>query len=223
MRPESDNRVRTDQGGVPVAPSAKTLAVASALALAAAAIILLVAVLPAEYGIDPLGTGKRLGFLALSQAGRPEPLPPPQGTALAPVREGNISLYPGEYKVDSRVFVLGPYEYVEFKYHLAKDAEMLFSWAADGDILQDFHGDRDGAASETPESYDKQPRRQSAGSFTAPFSGIHGWYWENPGGGTVTVKVTTAGFYTAAHEFTMKATRESRQVRGIDAIPVSDK
>ena len=115
-----------------------------------------------------------------------------------------------------------PVQYVEFKYHLGKDAVMLFSWSADGNVLQDFHGDPDGAAG-AAQSYDKKPRRKSDGMFTAPFSGIHGWYWENPGAEPVTIKVTTAGFYTTAHEFTMKNTREERHVRGIDAIPVSDK
>ena len=209
--------------GVPQVPSAKTLAVASCLAAAAAALILFTAVLPAEYGIDPFGTGKAMGLLAMSRAGNAEPVPPPQGTALAPVREGNIALYPGQYKVDSRVFVLGPYEYVEFKYHLEKDAVMLFSWSADGNVLQDFHGDPDGAPASAVQSYDKQPRRTSDGTFTAPFSGIHGWYWENPGADTVTVKLTTAGFYTVAHQFTMTGTREERHARGIEAIPVNDK
>src|SRR5215510_12081562 len=99
---------------IPPAPSARKLALASLVALLAAVALLLIAVLPAEYGIDPLGTGKALGLLALSQAGNLEPVPPPQGAALVPVHEGNIALYPGEYKVDSRVFVLGPYEFVEF-------------------------------------------------------------------------------------------------------------
>ena len=40
---------------------------------------------------------------------------------------------------------------------------------------------------------------------------------------TVTVKVTTSGFYGAAYEFTMKSARESRRVQAIDAIPLSDK
>jgi hypothetical protein len=207
----------------PPAPSAKTLAVASALAVLAATVVLVTAVLPAEYGIDPLGTGRRLGFLALSQADHPAPVPPPQGTVLAPVREGQIDLYPGEFKVDSRQFVLGPYEYVEFKYQMAKDAVMLFSWSADGDVQQDFHGDREGAAADAAQSYDKQPRRKSDGSFTAPFPGIHGWYWENPGGATVTVTVRTAGFYSAAHQFTMRGTREPRRVSGPETIPVTDK
>src|SRR5215203_804089 len=213
----------TDRAILPPPPSARTLAVASGLALLAAAAVLLVAVLPAEYGIDPLGTGKAFGFSAMSEVARADPVPPPQGTALAPVPTGPIGLYPDEYKVDSRIFELGPYEYVEFKYHLAKDAVMVFSWSADGNVQQDFHGDPDGGDKDSTRSYDKQPRRKSDGSFTAPFSGIHGWYWENPGGQTVTVKVTTAGFYSAAYQFTMTGTRETRQIRALDAIPVNDK
>jgi hypothetical protein len=212
-----------DQTTVPPAPSAKALAVASAIALLAAALVLVTAVLPAEYGIDPLGTGKALGLLALAQAGRQPPVPPPQGVALAPVQQGNIAVYPRQFQVDSRNFVLGPYEFVEFKYHLEKDAVMLFSWTADGDVLQDFHGDPDGGAKDASQSFDKQPRRRVDGSFTAPFSGIHGWYWENPGAETVTVKMTTSGFYSSAYQFTMRGTRESRQVHAIDAIPLSDK
>lgn len=215
--------VETDRTPVPLAPSARSLAVASAIAVLAAVLVLVTAVLPAEYGIDPLGTGKALGLLALSEADRQTPVPPPEGTALAPVQNGNIALYPRPHQVDSRKFVLGPYEYVEFKYHLEKDAVMLFSWTADGDVLQDFHGDPDGGAKDGTLSYDKQPRRTIDGSFIAPFSGIHGWYWENPSAETVTVKVTTSGFYGAAYEFTMKSTRESRRVQAIDAIPPSDK
>ena len=41
-------------------PSKKKIAKATAVALAAAAVLLLTAVLPAEYGIDPFGTGKLL-------------------------------------------------------------------------------------------------------------------------------------------------------------------
>lgn len=203
-------------------PSLRTLAVASAISVVVAALLLVTAVLPAEYGIDPLGTGRMLGFTALSQAGTVTPVPPPQGDTLVPVPQGVFALYPGEYKFDSREFVLGPYEYIEYKYHLAKDASMLFSWTADGDVLHDFHGDPDGAPANSEQSYDKQPRRRADGSFTAPFSGIHGWFWENPGGETITVRLTTAGFYTTAHEFHFNGTRRQREVRTLDSIPVGE-
>jgi len=206
----------------PPAHSAADIAKASGIALFVAAVLLVTAILPAEYGVDPVGTGRALGLTALSGAAVAEPVPPPQGKELAPVQEGNVALYPGEYKVDSREFVLGPYEYIEYKYHLAKDATMLFSWSASGDVMQEFHGDPDGAPSNAPQSYDKKPRRRSDGSFVAPFSGIHGWFWENPGGEPVTVKVTTAGFYTTAHEFPFNGKRQAREVRTLDAIPVND-
>jgi len=217
-------RPPVDQAATPPAPSAKTLALASAAALLAAAIVLVTAVLPAEYGVDPLGTGKALGFSALAQPlSEPDPVPLPAGAALAPALEGQVGWYPGEYKVDSRTIELGPYEYIEFKYHLAKDAVMLFSWTADGNVLQEFHGDPDGAkGDEATQSFDKRPRRKADGTFTAPFSGIHGWYWENPGGETVTVKLTTAGFYTSAHEFHFDRTRLTRQVQDLTAIRATE-
>jgi hypothetical protein len=201
------------------APSARRLATASVLALLGALLLLVVAVLPAEYGVDPLGTGRMLGLSAISAAASVEPVRPPQGQLLAPERDGPMALYPGQYKVDSREFTLGPYEYLEYKYRLENDATMLFSWKASGDVVHDFHGDHDGGTADAPQSYDKKPRRQADGSFTAPFSGIHGWFWENPGGESVTIQVTTAGFYTEAWEFNVDRTRHHRQVMTLDVIP----
>jgi hypothetical protein len=190
---------------------------AVALAFAVAMVLLVTIILPAEYGVDPLGTGRALGLTALS-APALAPIPPPEGDALAPVPMGPVALYPGQYKFDSREIVLGPYEYVEFKYHLAKDATMLFSWTASGDVLHDFHGDPEGAPADAAQSFDNAARRQADGSFTAPFTGIHGWYWENPGADSITVTLNTAGFYTSAHQFRFDGTREAREVRTLDTL-----
>lgn len=204
-------------------PSARKLAQASGIALLVAAGLLVTVVLPAEYGVDPLGTGAALGLVALSTTtSLPEAVEAPAGVALVPVQDGAVSLYPAPFNVDSRQFVLGPYEYVEYKYHLQKGASMFFSWTASSNIVHDFHGDPDGAPSGSSQSYDKQPRRRADGGFTAPFSGIHGWFWENPGGETVTVKVTTAGFYTGAQEFRYDGTRQPREIRTLDTIALSD-
>jgi hypothetical protein len=199
--------------------STRTLVTASVAALALAGILLITVVFPAEYGIDPLGTGQALGLSALAGATITEPVPPPQGEKVAPLQEGPFALYPGQFKVDAREFVLGPYEYVEYKYHLEKGAAMLFSWRASGDVMHDFHGDPDGQPSSTSaQSFDARPRSQADGSFIAPFTGIHGWYWENPGGETITVRVTTTGFYTSAHQFRFDRTRIPREVRTLDTI-----
>ncbi len=47
----------------------KKLAVATVFAVVVAAVILVVAVLPAEYGIDPLGIGGALGLTQLAEEG----------------------------------------------------------------------------------------------------------------------------------------------------------
>ena len=215
--------LKTVQDSSPQVPATRTLVTATAVALVVASIVLVTVILPAEYGIDPLGTGEAFGLSALAETSAPEePVPPPQGEKVAPVQEGPFALYPAQFKVDSRELVLGPYEYVEYKYHLERGAAMLFSWQASGDVMHDFHGDPEGQSSSTSaQSFDKHTRRQADGSFAAPFSGIHGWFWENPGGETVTVRVTTAGFYTSAHQFRFDRTRMTREVRALDTITPS--
>ena len=47
--------------------SARTIVLATLVALVVAALVLFAAVLPAEYGIDPLGTGEAFGLLGLAQ------------------------------------------------------------------------------------------------------------------------------------------------------------
>ena len=42
---------------------------------------------------------------------------------------------------------------------------------------------------------------EASGTLTAPFSGIHGWYWENVGDQEITVTLTSAGYYNMSHEF----------------------
>ena len=194
-------------------PSKQKVAAASAAALLGAAVILVTVVLPAEYGIDPLGTGARFGLLAISRPAPTESIAPaPGANEFTPVEKGAAAYYGAEYNIDTAEFVLDPYEYVEYKYHLEKGASMLFAWAATATVIHDFHGDPD-ADPKNVTSYDKRDAREANGSFVAPFTGIHGWYWENPGGDRIIVKVTSAGFYNAAMEIRFDGTRKRHEVR----------
>lgn len=197
------------QDAIPV-PSARRLAITTAIALAVAAIMLVTIVLPAEYGVDPLGTGERLGLTAMSRAtARPVAMPAADAD-LKPTINGPISQYGAPFKTDAMEFTLGPYDYIEYKYALEEGAQMQFAWHAPVPMIHDFHGERaDGQAT----SFDKNSRQASNGTFTAPFTGIHGWYWENPGGNTVTVTLKTAGFYASAIEFRSDKTSVPHTVR----------
>ena len=39
------------------------------------------------------------------------------------------------------------------------------------------------------------------GSFHAPFTGIHGWFWENRGSSTITINLYSSGFYVNSTVF----------------------
>ena len=53
---------------VPPPPSRRKILVTTGSALLTAAAVLFGAILPAEYAVDPLGTGRLFGLLALGQA-----------------------------------------------------------------------------------------------------------------------------------------------------------
>lgn len=212
----------SNQPHMPDHPSLSTLARTTALALALAGAILVTTVLPAEYGIDPVGTGRWLGLTAIAAP----PLDPVEmtrskGAVLKPTANGPIGEYPGPFKLDVYEVVLQPYEYVEYKYQMEQGATMAYSWTATAPLVQDFHGDRAGGAADgapAEQSFDKRDRNAADGSFTAPFAGIHGWYWENAGGAPVTVRLTTTGFYSAAVEIRSDRTRTSRTLRTIETL-----
>ena len=181
-----------------VAPSKSAILRATAIALAAALVILFTAVLPAEYGIDPLHTGKLLGLTGISKAAEPAAA----AGRPVPVASGVFTAEPSTYKVDSEDLALTPGEGVEIKYHMRKGASMLYAWKATGKVRFEFHGEPDQKPNKDYyESYEldnKTGRESSFGSFTAPTTGIHGWFWENKGQTEVMIHLATAGFYDSA-------------------------
>jgi len=188
--------------GTPVLPQTASKAgilKATAIALGAALVILFTAVLPAEYGIDPLDTGKLLGLTGISKAAESS-----SGTAgrATPAATGIYRAEPATYKTDSEDLALQPGEGVEIKYHMQKGAAMLYAWKATGKVQFEFHGEPDQKPNKDYfESYEldnKAGQDHSFGSFTAPTTGIHGWFWENKGKSEVMIHLTTSGFYDSA-------------------------
>lgn len=204
-------------------PSKRKLAVTTAIALAVAGVLLVTIVLPAEYGLDPLHTGAALGLTALSAPTAAKAVEVPAGaTMYKPVQDGPISYYSAAYKVDSTVLKLGPYEYLEYKYRLEKDASMMFSWTATAAVTHDFHGDP-GSGKGAEQSYDKKDRQASSGTLIAPFAGMHGWFWENPSGETITITLNSAGFYSSAMESRSDRTRRAHELTPLKPTPETGK
>lgn len=176
------------------------IVVAIGVALLVAGLALIVGVLPAEFGVDPTGFGRRFGLLALADVKQQvAALESTRGTA-----QGGQTVVPSErsFQRETVEFALAPHEFVEYKYRLGAGQSLLYSWSATGVVNLEFHAEPDGAPAGYAETYEKRGGlTRAAGTLVAPFSGIHGWYWENTGDGPISVTLSSAGFYTVAHEF----------------------
>jgi hypothetical protein len=186
------------------APSKGAIAKATGIALLVAIVILFTAVLPAEFGIDPLKTGKALHLTDLSKATEAKAETKPAAVAARPI-PAPVGIYRAEsktYKVDTEDLTLLPGDGVEIKYHMQKGAGLIYAWKATGNVQYEFHGEPDQKPNKDYfESYEldnQSGKDHSYGSFTAPTTGIHGWFWENKGKKQVDIHLITAGFYDSA-------------------------
>ena len=158
------------------------VATGSALVVATAAFIAFV--LPAEFGIDPTGIGGTLGLTGLGGS-------PPQ----------DLHRTDGDLVEDVREFELAPFESVELKYDLAAGDGFVYAWTATGEVVFDVHAEPEGAEPGVAEGFAQGRSTLDAGTYVARFTGIHGWFWENRGTTTVTVRVRTTGFVTGATRY----------------------
>ena len=178
------------------------IAVALGAAILAAGLILVMFILPAEFAVDPLGTGARLGLLPLGVVGQQvEALNASAATTTA--GQGAIIVAQDKpFQQESVDFKLAPHEGMEYKYRLDKGEALLYSWTATAPVNYELHAEPDGAPAGYAQSYEKKNAfRQASGTLTAPFPGIHGWFWENTSNVEVTVTLKTAGYYNLSHEF----------------------
>ena len=183
----------------PPVQSLKALIIASVFATLLAGIILITAILPAEYGIDPTGFGRLTGLTALSTQikATSQSLPmacPAQNTADNLTQNGQ---QPSKAQwLDTVKIVIPAGEGLEYKFHLVKGAALEYSWATDGaSVYFDFHGEPQGDKSGYFKSYQESTDNQASGSLLAPFEGSHGWFWENKSRSPVTIVLNTKGSY----------------------------
>ena len=219
-------------------PSTGRIITATFVALVVGVIVLVVAVLPAEYGIDPLGTGKALGLLQLAQAtAKPTaggddaarilaPVLEPSPTGDAPSVRNTFISEPNRYKTDSHVITLNPHEGMEIKYNMKKGAGLVYSWIADAPLSFEFHGEPDKkpegrGGTDYYESYeldDKKGADHSHGTFLAPSTGIHGWFWENKSDNEVKLTLVSSGYYDFIIE---NRNEKSKTLQPMDPVVVA--
>jgi hypothetical protein len=178
------------------------IAFAAAAALLGAGLILVMFVLPAEYAVDPLGTGARFGLLQLGETAQQVAALEAGAGAAGATGQPIVVAQEREFKEEQVEFQLAPREGLEYKYRLDKGEALLYAWQSSAPVNVEFHAEPDGGPRGYAQTYEKTSGMTGAsGTLTAPFSGIHGWWWENTTDQPITVRLTSAGFYNLSHEF----------------------
>lgn len=190
----------------PPPPSRKTLVIGSVAALGVAAVAVVGFVLPAEYGIDPLGIGKALGLTELSEPGLNEE------QIRGNKRVGVLALseqppQPATW-TDRWQITLRPYEAIELKYTLAEKATLDFAWAATAPLYYDMHSHPFDGGDALTETYSLGTLERMQGRYVSQFTGLHGWYWQNRTMGDVTLTVEADGPITGSTLFEMGVPHE---------------
>jgi hypothetical protein len=159
--------------------STTALIKSTGVALIFAIVVLISIILPAEYNIDPTGIGEKLGLTALA----------------TPLINSDVNKAPNQSS--DRIDVIVPAgRGVEFKFSMQKFQKMTYEWNTDGELLYfDLHGEPEGDTTGYFESYAIATLTEMKGSFTAPFSGVHGWYWKNKSSSPVSVSLKVEGEY----------------------------
>lgn len=175
------------------------------LAVIAAAIlavlIVLGAILPAEFNRDPLGLG-RLSGLGRLWAPAEQTLDSTRDGA-ARAREYDIPFRSDVVEIPLGDFLAGAdRSELEYKVRMKKDATLIYAWEVTGTREpRDFHFDQHGHTTPAPgqamtvATYKQAFGLKQQGALTAPFDGIQGWQFSNSSEAPVVVRLRLAGFY----------------------------
>jgi hypothetical protein len=161
--------------GAPVEVTPRRLWAGTAVAAVLAVVLLVMVLLPAGHGVDPVGTGAFFGFL-------PEQEPMDEGPQVA-------------FRIDTHEVVVPAGSWVEFKLYLREGDSFEYEWSAASVLSFEFHGEPDGGAEDEFEVHKRGSAGADLGALQAPFSGTHGWYWQNPADVDVRVTLETTGTY----------------------------
>ncbi len=193
-------------------PSAAKLIKSTVVAITLAAIILVIAVLPAEYGVDPTGVGNVLGLtkmgeikvslaqdataeMAAAKAMKKEvkKVADPVAKVVADTVGTQVEK---SVKSDSITLSLKPNQGREVKVKMVKGGKVSYKWkTSNGHANFDIHGD---SAKHKINyfSYSKGSSESSDGVLEAEFDGKHGWFWRNRTSKPMTITLEVEGEFT---------------------------
>ena len=209
----------TDNQESQSAPSQGNLLKGALLALVAAAVVTVLFVLPAEFGVDPTGIGAKLGLLDLADTA--ESVENDGASGGNTIVEGTWPGIPEEFDFYEPEILGDPYsrtqaakfrsdtitieldvgEQTEYKAIMQQGEAFVYHWKLEkGIVYTDFHADpgENAAAAGYPDQYyiryAESETGEHSGSLVAPFAGNHGWYWLNIEEEPITITLEDHGY-----------------------------
>ncbi|MEO1159404.1 MAG: transmembrane anchor protein [Pseudomonadota bacterium] len=190
-------------------PSSAQLLKSTFLAALAAVVILVTVILPAEYGIDPTGTGRVLDLTEmgeikeqLNKEAERDRLKHGGGDESTSLFDGFPGMFfspayaqsPAPW-TDEATFTLEPGETHELKLTMKESDVAEYKMAVEGGRVNfDLHAHGNGQST----TYEKgRGSTGSEGELVAKFDGDHGWFWRNRDKSALTVKLQVRGTYSA--------------------------
>lgn len=181
-------------------PSRGRILLLTGSAAAAALLILFAGIIPAEFGRDPLGLGRVTGIARLWSPA--EQVVVPSAAAVPSARSFATSLRSDVIDIPLKVSGdPGHGDEIEYKVRLNAGGAYVYSWDVQGiadpeEFYTEFHGHTTASGKPmTVAYYRKATGTADHGVLTAPFDGVHGWFFQNQSLTAVTVKLRLAGFY----------------------------
>jgi len=188
------------EGQIATPLSASRMLAITAGAFIVASLIVFGAILPAEFNQDPTGLGRLTG---LDRLWAPRQIAFDVSSSSVPLARE----YPVGFRSDTIEFPMQPDanpaggDQLEYKVRMKKDATFIYEWSVDNIPLEtefyyDFHGHTlDGKTEMTVATYKQSTGTGANGALTAPFDGIHGWFFQNQSLNKAVVRLKISGFY----------------------------
>jgi hypothetical protein len=185
-------------------PSSRALLRSTVIAVLIAATLLVTVVLPAEYGVDPVGVGRVLGLTEMGrikmELAREAAQADSLGSAVASTQDSPPAPTTAAVSAsgwrDSMTVTLAPGKGIELKLTMRKDQKASYQWSATSpDVTYHLHGEPPNAQPGSAHTYDRGASAGEQGDFVAVFDGVHGWFWRNRSEGPVNITLKTRGDY----------------------------
>ena len=183
-------------------PTSAQLLKSTVIAIIVAIILLVMVILPAEYGTDPTGVGKILGLkemgeikISLLEESQNESS---QENNTSSIKTDSVEQVMVNNTINNDVveITIEPGKAIEIKLEMKSGSLVQYEWKTiKGGLNYNLHG-VGYKGSQQFISYKKGRMVPSdSGELKAEFDGYHGWFWRNREKFSVTVSLQTSGDY----------------------------